>query len=589
MKFSLFTTFFIAASNERQQELLLCLKKNTENDYIKNIFLLLDGKNESQIKEIVGKSTDVSKIQFINVNRVPTYGDWIYYSKQKAEELADISVFCNADVYTDDTIIKLSDYTAKNETIVCLSRHDLKENTFEPHPNPHWSQDLWAISKDNILKIGNQCFIDELTITHTGMYRCDNKLAYIFAMRGWEIYNPCLEVKCYHLQKDVTRNYGKFDTDIVGGLCFVSATNSPDKPSELDISVMPVKIGKITKCAINKYLQKNLFPENVSPAVTKSNLTLAFYGASVTKQKTGYVHYIEKMCNHNILQFGHGGMHLKDAGILFADEVCKSKPTFCFVEWFTPGIKNYTKESMFLYLDVIVLNLLKANCVPVFLFLRGVTSTDLFEDKLASYKMIISEYCIPKNIPFIEVYKNVDVGCKLDEEILRDTVHTNDLGSELYAKAILDYFNSYILNTANIKNITTPNPNKYSNIKTLEFEQKCTTGLLIKGSAELVGIYQDVGPFSCFCDVYVDGKLVHKDRSIIDIHCDYIRPTINFNYTFKESLLIEISTKDVDYDDVVKRKINWERYNKEGIFAQQKELRLHSLHYVGEITEVTLL
>lgn len=588
MKFSLFTTFFVAATEERQQELILCLKKNAENKYIKNIYLLLDGKNEDLIKETISNNIPTDKVCYININRIPTYGDWIKCSKQNVQELGDVSVFCNADVYTDESIANLSKYIAKSESIVCLSRHDCEEE-ITPHPNPHWSQDLWAASKENILKIDNQCFIDELTITRTGMYRCDNKLAYIFAMRGWEIYNPYLEAKCYHVQKDVSRNYGKFDTDIVGGLCFVSATDSPDKPSELDISVMPIKVGKITKCAINKYLQKNLFPEIVPPAVTKSNLTLAFYGASVTNQKTGYTHYIEKMCNHNILRFGYGGMHLKNAGIININEVCKSKPTFCFVEWFTPGIKDYTKETMFLYLDIIVSNLLKINCVPVFLFLRGVTSPDLFEDKIASYKMIISEYCVPKNIPYIEVYKNVDVGCKLDEEILRDTVHTNDLGSELYAKAILDYFNSYILNRASVKNITTPEPNKYSNIKTLKFEQKCTTGVLIKGSAELVGIYQDVGPFSCFCDVYVDGKLVHKDRSIIDIHCDYIRPTINFNYTFKESLLIEISTKDVDYEDVVKRKINWERYDKEGIFAQQKELRLHSLHYVGEITEVTLL
>jgi len=586
---SLFTTFFLTSDQDRQLELLTCLKNNNQNEYIKQIYLFLDGKDDQATIDYLNSNVPQSKIIFVYINRIPSYGDWITYSKQFKDVLGDTSIFCNADVYINDSAEQLPDYLSKKESIVCLSRHDVNEEISVPHPNPHWSQDLWAISKENILNIDNKCFIDELSITYTGMYRCDNKLAYIFAMRGWEIYNPYLDVRCYHVQKDASRNYSKFDVDIVGGLCFVSATDSPDKPSELDISIMPVKVGKIAKCAINKYLQRNLFPENIQPSVVKSNLTLAFYGASVTKQKTGYVHYIEKMCNHNILQFGYGGMHLKDAGIVFINDVCNSKPTHCFVEWFTPGIKNYTKESLFLYLDVIVLNLLRANCVPIFLFLRGVTSTDLFEDKIASYKMIISEYCIPKSIPYIEVHKDVDVGCKLDEEILRDTVHTNDIGSELYAKAILNYFNSYILNTANVKNINLPELNKYSDIKTLEFEHKCITGVGIKGSAELVGIYQDVGPFSCFCDVYVDGKLIHKDRSAIDIHCDYIRPTINFNYTFKESLLIQISPKDIDYDTVVKRKINWERYNKEGIFAQQKELRLHSLHYIGEITEVTPL
>lgn len=587
---TLFTTFFLR-DEDRQQELLYCLNKNVENKYIKNIFLLLDGKNEEQIKEyITSNLKDISKIKYISVGRIPTYGDWVKQSKQIGEELEEISIFINADIYIDESIVNVADYVKKEETVVCLTRHEVLPNwDIVLHENPQWSQDLWAISKNNILNINNSFFITELDTTYTGAYRCDNRAAYIFAMRGWVIFNPYPFIKCYHVQKSPARVYKKLDLDIVGGLCFPAPTDSPNKPSALDISIMPVKVGNITKCAINKYLERNLFPETPAQMKPKSATALAFFGASVTKQKTGYVHYFEKLCDYNVLQFGYGGMHLKDAGIIFINEVCKSNPTYCFIEWFTPGIKNYKKESLFLYLDIIVLNLLKINCIPVFLFLRGVTATDLFEDKLKSYKLIIEEYCAPKNIPYIEVYKNVDVGCKTDQEILRDTVHTNDLGSELYAKAILNYFNAYIFNKVNIKNITIPASNKYSDIKCFEFKQNCTTGILIKGNAELVGIYQDIGPFSCFCDVYVDGKLIHKERPLIDVHCHYVRPTINFNYTFKESLIIQISAKDIDYASTVKKEIDWIRYNKENIFEQNKEMRIHSLHYVGEINEVTLL
>jgi glycosyltransferase involved in cell wall biosynthesis len=80
-------------------------------------------------------------------------------------------------------------------------------------------------------------------------------------MRGWRIFNPFPLIKCNHLQKSPARSYGRLDTNIVGGLCFPSPSDSPSKPSALDISVMPVKVGGITKCSINKYLQKNLFPE----------------------------------------------------------------------------------------------------------------------------------------------------------------------------------------------------------------------------------------------------------------------------------------------------------------------------------------
>lgn len=261
---SLFTTFFLPESIERRKELLFCLNQNINNKFIKNIFLLLDGKNNEQTKEYITTTvTPLNKITFIDNKRVPTYGDWIFYSKQYSQELADISVFINADIFLDETVDNIKDFTKETESLVCLTRHEMNLESREvtPHPNPHWSQDLWAISKENILNLNNLYFIDELNITHTGIYRCDNKFAYLFAMRGWKIFNPYSHVKCYHIQNDVLRTYGKIDANIVGGLCFPAVTDSPNVPSELDISVMPVKVGKITKCAINRYLQKNLYPE----------------------------------------------------------------------------------------------------------------------------------------------------------------------------------------------------------------------------------------------------------------------------------------------------------------------------------------
>lgn len=261
---SLFTTFFLTPNDEeRQNELLLCLNKNAENEFIKNIYLLLDGKEEEKTKSFaLNNVTNANKLNFINVKRIPTYGDWIKYSKWFAYELEDISVFINADIYLDAAIIQLKQYTEQVESVVCLSRHEVTpEAVIVPHPNPQWSQDLWAISKENILNITNTYFTDELDIHPTGVYRCDNKLAYIFAMRGWKIFNPFPSVKCYHVQKSPARAYGRLDTNIVGGLCFPSPTSNSTSPSELHISVMPVKVGRITKCAINTYLQKNLFPE----------------------------------------------------------------------------------------------------------------------------------------------------------------------------------------------------------------------------------------------------------------------------------------------------------------------------------------
>lgn len=257
---SLFTTFFLTPDDsERQEELLFCLNANINNQLIKSIYIFLDGKYTEEIKELINKTINTDKIKYLNIGKIPSYGDWINYSKYFLDKLEEITVFANADIYTDTDLAKLQDFLKPPETIVCLSRHNVQRGEIIPHPNPQWSQDLWAISKKNITAIDNLVFVNELSAYSTGAYRCDNKLAYLFAMRGWVIYNPFPIIKCFHLQKSNSRKYGKFDLDVVGGLCFPSPTEDPAKPSDLDISVMPAKVGNITKCAINKFLHKNLW------------------------------------------------------------------------------------------------------------------------------------------------------------------------------------------------------------------------------------------------------------------------------------------------------------------------------------------
>lgn len=256
---SLFTTFFLSQDLERQQELITALQHNVNNPEIKTIYIFLDGTDEEATRNVIKENVETNKIKFLNIKRIPTYGDWIEYSKLFRDEIEDISIYVNADIYTDNTINVLKEYLNTPESIVCLSRHDVGLEGIMPHPNPHWSQDLWAISKQNILNITNQCFLDELNITRTGMYRCDNKLAFLFTMRGWTIFNPQKQINCFHIQKNTERSYGRFDLNMIGGLCFVGITDTPAVPSDLDVSIMPTKVGNITKCAINKYLHKNLW------------------------------------------------------------------------------------------------------------------------------------------------------------------------------------------------------------------------------------------------------------------------------------------------------------------------------------------
>ena len=96
---------------------------------------------------------------------------------------------------------------------------------------------------------------------------------------------------------------------------------------------------------------------------------IAFYGASVTQQRNGFVECFAKMSSLKVLKFGFGGMHLSDAGICFIDKVVESKPEICFVDWFSTAYSNQD-SNLKLYIDAIAEKLLKIDCRVNFFFCR---------------------------------------------------------------------------------------------------------------------------------------------------------------------------------------------------------------------------
>ena len=94
---------------------------------------------------------------------------------------------------------------------------------------------------------------------------------------------------------------------------------------------------------------------------------IAFYGASVTQQRNGFVDHFAKLFKAKVLKFGFGGMHLSDAGICFIDKVVVARPEICFVDWFSTWYMD--QDGKFdLYIDAIVEKLQKIDCRVIFLF-----------------------------------------------------------------------------------------------------------------------------------------------------------------------------------------------------------------------------
>jgi hypothetical protein len=236
---NVFTTFFCSSSPSRQEELNRCLQNNLKNELIYSLNVFLDYNIDLSVLKKVLSNPEVepfvTKLKFIFLDRIPSFKDWL------SIPVNGISVFCNADIYFDDSLSLVQEYVRYNKSIVCLTRKEIISNSISFHPDPHWSQDCWALDGSNIPKID---FLEKLNIS-TGKMRCDNKIAYLFSMHGWDLYNPVNKVNCYHLHESKARNYDMGDTSILGALGFVRPCEDAEAPSKVEIHVMPLKTSNI--------------------------------------------------------------------------------------------------------------------------------------------------------------------------------------------------------------------------------------------------------------------------------------------------------------------------------------------------------
>ena len=254
----LYTTYFISNNESRQKELDHCFVSNINNPYIREIYVFVNSEAKQRINTHV---QNIEKVKYIDCDESPTYKMWL----ENCSKDWGIHVFANADIVFDESIEQLSAWVGgtrpeiKPRRILCLSRYDVINNEAKLHNNPHWSQDVWAISHEDLDRID---FIESLAI-QTGKYRCDNKLAYEFAINGWDLFNPCdckslQTIRCFHYHESNVRTYNKKDKSIIGSVCFVHpCKNASPRPSRLEFEIMPLATNNVISCKLSEYLSRD--------------------------------------------------------------------------------------------------------------------------------------------------------------------------------------------------------------------------------------------------------------------------------------------------------------------------------------------
>lgn len=244
MEITVFIPYFRPKDAARRKELELCLEKNRACGAISHLVLMIDDDAEVD--------TSDGRFSVLRFDHRPTYKDWVELSYKKA--LGDISVLANADIYFDETLAGLNGlFEADPSGFVALSRYEREGNKLSLHPNPHWSQDVWAFRPSASRNPARDACLD----FPLGVPRCDNKVAYVFGIYGHTVYNPCRQIRSVHVHESGLRNYDKRrDKRVLGGTAMVHASEGLTEPAKLDVQVWPVNTRQIDAVSLNRSIER---------------------------------------------------------------------------------------------------------------------------------------------------------------------------------------------------------------------------------------------------------------------------------------------------------------------------------------------
>lgn len=221
----LYLPFYTPGDEARAAELRACLANNLANAEVDRVVLLQDDDT------VHPDATD--KLTVVRLRQRPTYLDWVRHAQANYPE--SIKVLANSDIYFDDSLAGIREiFTHDPQAFLALTRYDRVAGDLVAHPTPHWSQDTWAFGPQASIDANMRREID----IPLGVPRCDNKIAYLFSINGFTVYNPISQIRSIHLHETALRYYDKKgDRRIKGGMAMVHASANLLSPAQIEIEI----------------------------------------------------------------------------------------------------------------------------------------------------------------------------------------------------------------------------------------------------------------------------------------------------------------------------------------------------------------
>ena len=298
---------------------------------------------------------------------------------------------------------------------------------------------------------------------------------------------------------------------------------------------------------------------------------ILFYGASVTAQTglTGYFDFVRDALNTlNLETFrvAYGGCHIDDAGFYRLESALTNDLNYIVFEWNTTGLNIYNELKL-----SHILKILKARSIkPIFVIIpQEVTMKGNRNSENQIYSL-----CNRFNIPLLDL--RVGLSVYDFNEMVRDVVHTNEIGAQFYSNKIIAFLklvlaeeNNYWheFNAHESDALDLINPKAFAMDLTLKVGE--VLQIKIKSFSNVYSeiiIRHRIGPFSPIA-LISDGAVSRK-LSLWDPYCHYEREhfsilinNIDLKYSYLRSPLyynISIDSDLPKYDLCRRDNVNFD-------------------------------
>jgi hypothetical protein len=200
------STFYISKysshlDNLRTKELEQCLINNLYSPFVEKIHLFVDD-NEALVK-LNELSNNSDKIVVVEVGKRPKYSDFFNYIIKNVKD--EICIIINSDIFLYENDEKLIANLKENKIAYALTRyeHDMTHPLINDY---HGSHDAYIFNS----KFINETIINEDTNFYQNFPGIESHIIKAFCDIGFNVYNPCIQIKIVHLHKTQLRNHGEW-------------------------------------------------------------------------------------------------------------------------------------------------------------------------------------------------------------------------------------------------------------------------------------------------------------------------------------------------------------------------------------------